>query len=292
MRYAYYPGCSAKVTCPELHHSTIKVAEKLGIELIELDSASCCGAGVINEANPDLNLALNARNLALAEQQELYTVLTICCTCQHTLADANKRLKNNAILLSKINNVLSKIGLKYNGKVAVKHFLWILIEEFGLEKLRKYVVTPLNGLKIAPFYGCHLLRPKEVLGFDDPEKPTSLDQLIELFGGKPVEYNGKTKCCGFHLILAKQKTALKMAGKNLQNAKEMGAECMVTPCPLCHMALDIYQQKIEGVMRAKINLPVLHLPQLVGLAMGLSMHEIKLSTHIVSAEKLFHKIGK
>lgn len=287
MKYAYYPGCVAKSSAPELYDSTAQVAQKLGIELVELTSASCCGAGVVNEGDPFLNIMLNARTLAMAENMGL-DLLTICSTCQGVMCQVKCQLDNDPNLLAKTNEALSKINMRYEGKVRIKHFLWALIEDYGLSKIEQQVVKPLRGLKVAPFYGCYILRPSEALGFEDHEKPTSLERLISALGAEAVHYDGETKCCGFPILFVQRETAFEMAANYLNNAKQEGAGFMVTPCPLCHISLDIYQNKAAKKIKVKINLPVLHLSQMVGLALGLEPKKLGFSRHLVSTERVLH----
>jgi succinate dehydrogenase / fumarate reductase cytochrome b subunit len=289
MKYAYYPGCVAKSSAPELYDSTACVAEKLGIELEELAAASCCGAGVINEGDPFLNLVLNARTFAMAENMGL-DILTICSTCQGVMRQVKWQLDNDPSLVVKVNEALTKINMQYKGKVKVKHLLWMLIEDYGLPKLEEHIVKPLKGLKIAPFYGCYLLRPAEALQFETHEKPASLEQLITVLGAEPVHYDGETKCCGFPILFVQRETAFEMAATYLKNAKQEGADFMVTPCPLCHISLDIYQKKALRKINVNINIPVVHLSQMIGLALGIEPKRLGFSKHMVSTAKVLHEL--
>jgi succinate dehydrogenase / fumarate reductase cytochrome b subunit len=291
MRYAFFPGCVAKGTCPELYQSTYKVAEKLGMELVELTEATCCGAGVMQAKNSELTDTYNARTFALAEEKGLDTVVTICSTCQGYMDPANKTLKEDSEHLARINSHLSDGGHQYKGGVQVKHLMWVLSEGQELENLKGKVQKNLNGLKVAPFYGCQILRPTYALGYDDPEKPSSMERIIAALGGQAVDYRCKTRCCGFPIILENEKAALRMTGRSLLDAKENDAQCVVTPCPLCHLNLDIYQKKAEKEIGAKLNMPVLHLSQLVGLALGISVKELQLPKHFVSSSQVVSAVG-
>lgn len=289
MKYAFYPGCTAKASTPELYRSTLEVAQKLGIKLEELVAASCCGAGVANEYNPDLSLTLNARTFAQAEEMNL-DIITICSTCQGVMAQTKRQLDNYSKTRSKVNGILAEMDREYKGKVKVKHFLWMLIEDYGLEKLKEQIEKPLTGLKIAPFYGCYILRPKEALQFDDPEKPTSLEKLITALGAETVHYEGETKCCGFPILFVNRKAALGMAGTYLSQAKNNGADFLVTPCPLCHLSLDVYQRKAAKQTRTSLEIPVIHVPQLVGLSLGIESKKLGLQKHMVSFEKVLNRL--
>ncbi len=289
LTYALYPGCAAKGATPELYQSTMAIIGRLGIEVVELTASSCCGAGVVTEADPDVALALNARTLAQAEQLGL-DVMTICGTCQGVMGSANKRLKTEPGLLDRINAVLGREGITYRGTVQVKHLLWVVVREVGLPRLREEVRVPMADFQIAPFYGCYILRPSWDLGFDDPENPTSLEKVIEAVGGEAVAYPGRTKCCGFPIILEKEAIAMAMAGKNMKEAVDQGADFMVTPCPLCHMSLDIYQARAGRAVNTSLNLPILHLPQLLGLALGVPAKDLGVARHIVPVDAIVRRV--
>jgi succinate dehydrogenase / fumarate reductase, cytochrome b subunit len=290
LKYALYPGCAAKGATPELYQSTMAIIGRLGIEVVELQAASCCGAGVISEADPDVALALNARTFAQAETLGL-DVMTICGTCQGIMGAANKRLKDPDTR-ERINRMLAQESITYRGTIQVKHLLWIVVREVGLQRVREQIRVPLSDFKIAPFYGCYILRPSWDLGFDDPENPTSLEKVIQTAGGEPVAYAGRTKCCGFPIILEKEAIAVAMAGQNMKEAKEEGADFMVTPCPLCHMSLDIYQDRAGQAVNTSLNLPILHLPQLLGLAMGIPAKDLGVSRHLISVDAIVRTVEK
>ncbi|TLY16949.1 MAG: heterodisulfide reductase subunit B, partial [Nitrospirae bacterium] len=289
IKYALYPGCAAKGATPELYQSTMAIIGRLGIEVVELTAASCCGAGVVAEADPDVALALNARTFAQAEELGL-NVMTICGTCQGVMGAANKRLKTEPGLLERINQVLARDGITYRGTIQVKHLLWIVVREVGLHRLAEQIRIPMSDFRIAPFYGCYILRPSWDLGFDDPENPTSLEKVIKTVGGEPVAYAGRTKCCGFPIILEKEAIAVAMAGTNMKEAKDEGADFMVTPCPLCHMSLDIYQDRAGRAVKTHLNLPILHLPQLLGLAMGIPPKDLGVSRHLVPVDSIVRAV--
>jgi succinate dehydrogenase / fumarate reductase cytochrome b subunit len=291
MKYALYPGCAAQGATPELYQSTRAIIGRLGIEVVELTAAACCGAGVVTEANPDMALALNARTFAQAEALGL-DVMTICGTCQGVMSSANRRLKTEAGILDRINSLLEPEGLAYHGRVQVKHLLWIVVRDIGLTRLSAMTSMPMEAFHIAPFYGCYILRPSWELGFDDPENPQSLEQVIMAVGGKPVAYSGRTKCCGFPIILEKEAIAVAMSGMHMNEAKEQGADFMVTPCPLCHMSLDIYQERAGRAMNREFHLPILHVPQLLGLALGFPAKDLGLSHHVISVDSILATLDR
>ena len=279
-RYGFFPGCVAKESCKELFNSTMLLADKLGIELIELTAASCCGASVLNDVQGDVARVLNARTYAQAEALGLDDVITICSTCTGHMRGANKELLENEEKMAHANSILGKFGAKYNGSVTVRHLLWLLIDDIGLDNLRSMVVRPLNGLKVAPFYGCHIIRPENVNGWESARNPHSLEDLIEAIGGEAVDYAGKTRCCGFHVQLEKDGIAASMVGQNMRMAKDHGAEAVITPCPLCHLALDGYQQD-SAARWGRTDLPTFHMPQLVGYALGVPADKLGLNKHLI-----------
>ncbi len=293
MKYAFYPGCVAKGACPELYSATIEVCKLLGIELDEeaMASASCTGSGVLQEKNLRLADTLNARNFALAERSGL-PLLTICSTCQGVMGQANARLKADEQYLAEINADLAEEGLEYKGTVEPRHLLWVVIEDVGLKKLKSLVVRPLEGFRIAPFYGCYIVRPSSDLGFDEhPDRQQSLELLIEAVGAEVADFPGKTKCCGFPILTINGANSLNMVADHTLDAKSRGATAMVTPCPLCHLNLDAYQPNAAKARKTPIDLPILHLPQLVGLALGVDPKAMRVNKHIVSTKKLLSELA-
>lgn len=283
MRVAYFPGCVARGNCPELNESTKAIAPLLGIELVELEGAPCTGAGVINQQSPLLADTYNAKTLALAEAEGL-PIMTICSTCIGCLRKSNAKLKTDEDWLQRVNKHLAPSGQQYHGTVDVTHILYVILNQIGLDNLKSLVKRPLEGLKIAPFYGCYLLRPQEVMGLDDPDHPDSLQKIITALGGEPVEYYHMTRCCGFPITLENEAASMKMAGAALGDALDSGAHCMVTPCPLCHMNLDMQQSRTTKYTGRTYDLPVLHLPQLVGLALGLDSRQLGLHKHFIDPD--------
>jgi succinate dehydrogenase / fumarate reductase cytochrome b subunit len=289
LKFALYPGCAAQGATPELYQSAMAIIGRLEIGVVELKAASCCGAGVVTEANPDMALALNARTFAQAEQLGL-DVMTICGTCQGIMGAANTRLRQDRGLLDRINALLKPEGLAYRGTIQVKHLLWIIVRDLGLHELRRHIRVPFKDFRVAPFYGCYILRPSWDLGFEDSENPASLEKVIQAVGGEAVAYAGRTKCCGFPIILEKEQIAVAMAGANMKEAKDGGADFMVTPCPLCHMSLDIYQERAGKAVGVRLDLPILHLPQLIGLAMGIPAKELGLSRHLIPVDSILKRV--
>ena len=290
LRYAFYTGCSAKGVAPELYNSTKLVAEKLGMELIELEAATCCGAGAVQERDEFLALTINARNIALAEELGL-DMLTICNTCTVMLRETKFKLDNDPELKEAVNEVLREAGLEYKGTSEITHFLWEVIDGVGLDRLKEMVVKPLSEFKIASFYGCHIVRPQYLIGYEDPDNPKSMEMLIEALGGKPTDHEARLACCGFHSFWsAEENITLKLTALDTSSAKEENADFMVTPCPLCHTQLDAMQPEAERKIGVKIGMPVLHLPQMIGLALGISPKELGLDKHVIPTDEIVSKI--
>lgn len=282
LRYAYFPGCSARGSCSELDASTKAVASVFGIQLEELENPGCTGAREFRAISERLHLAANGRILALAEAKGCDLVV-VCDTCLLNLVEVDRRLKTDQRARKDTNRALAEVGLEYRGTTAVKHFLWVLLGDVGVDRLREKVVRPLRGLRVAPFYGCHILRPASVHGIGTSDGMASLERLCEVLGAEPVAYEGATGCCGFHVVVAEEKVALRMSGGHLVQARSEGAHCLVTPCPLCHTVLDAYQPSIERELGRSLRLPILHVSQLVGLAVGLSPATLGISRHVVDA---------
>jgi succinate dehydrogenase / fumarate reductase cytochrome b subunit len=283
MKVAYWPGCVSRGFCPELHGSMAKVAPLLDIELVELNRANCCGAGVIAEHNQELADTLNARTFAHAQQvtgAEL--MMNICSTCQGAQSECQERLDANGEYRSHVNGTLAPDGLRYEKGLVNKNLLWVLVEDIGLDELRSRVKRPLTNLRVGPFYGCYIVRPVARLGID-AERPRDryLHRLIEALGGTVIDYAGAYKCCGFPIVTMNKESSLRQAGRHLGDAVDAHADCLVTPCPLCHLNLDLQQPAAEKVVGRRLEMPVLHLPQLVGLALGLEPGELGLSRHVV-----------
>jgi succinate dehydrogenase / fumarate reductase cytochrome b subunit len=284
MRLAYWPGCVSRGFTPELHGSMAKIAPLLDLELVELDRASCCGAGVIAEHNQELADTLNARTFALAEQVigADGLMMNICSTCQGSQTECQERLDANGEYRDLVNGNLRDEGLAYEKGLTNKNLLWLLVEDFGLDELRRRVKRPLTDLKVGPFYGCYIVRPTDRLGIDHEQpRDTYLDLLIEALGGRVIEYAGAYKCCGFPIVTMNKTVSLRQAGRHIGDAMDADADCLVTPCPLCHLNLDLQQPQAARTVGRQLDLPILHLPQLVGLALGLDPKELGLNRHVV-----------
>ncbi|WP_425060099.1 8-methylmenaquinol:fumarate reductase membrane anchor subunit [Sporomusa carbonis] len=288
MRYAFFPGCVLEGAAKENYIATTAVAKALGIELVEIPGWTCCGASHVQDVNDLAATAINARNIALAEQMGL-PLLTVCNTCTLMLRKAKTKLDNGQ--KDQVNGILAKAGIKYEGTSEITHLLWVLIRDYGLNKLQGLIKRPLIGLKVAGYYGCHILRPPAVMDFEDHANPQSLENLIRAIGAKPVDFAAKLKCCGFHATYTAEPDVIRITGETNQSAAEAGADCIVTPCPLCQMSLDMNQTEGQTAVGCKQEMPVLHLAQLVGLALGLSPEELGINMLIAGRELIKARIS-
>lgn len=290
MKYAFYPGCVAKGGTPELYQAMTAVGAKLGLELDELTGAACTGAGVITERDPFAADVVNSRTFAMAEQLGL-PVMTICSTCTGVMMGVKARVDHNDDYRARVNELLADEGLSYSGATEVKHLLWVLVEDFGLDRLKDMVVNPLHGMRLAPFYGCYVVRPSKDVDPLRRGRLGYLEKVIEVLGAEPVEeYRGKDKCCGFPLLETNRKSSLALTGKRLSEAREVGADAVVTPCPLCHLNLDGQQPETPEAGRVEA-MPVMHLPQAIGLALGIDPTRLGLHRHIVDTKKVLAKVA-
>ena len=286
-KWAFYTGCVAKGGCPELYPAAVNVSKKLGIELDELMDVGCTGSGVLSQ---DISDPINARTFAKAEAKGL-NIMTICSTCQGVMMQANTRLKADPEYRNMINKeYLAEEGLEYKGTIEVKHMLWVMVEDVGLDKVKALVTQPLTGLKVSPFYGCFLRRPADIM---NPKKNrnTYIEDVIRACGGEVVDISAKSKCCGFPLLMHNEDNALQMTSDHTSEARTKGADSMVTPCPLCHLELDGQQPRAEKQSGKDINMPVLHLPQLIGLAFGYSPKELDMNRHIIPTKVIEGKLS-
>ena len=283
MDYTYYPGCSLESAHSSYDESVRKVFDCLGSKLIELDDWNCCGATAYMSIKETLSFAISARNLALAEKFDR-DIVAPCSSCYRVLRKTNKYLKESPVLHKQINECLNEAGLSYNLSVDVRHPLDVLVNDIGLDKIKEKVKHELNGLKIANYYGCMIVRPVEV--FDNMEDPTSMDKIFEVVGGVNVYFPFKTKCCGGMLMTTYEDIALKLSKEIIESAVENGADCIVTTCPLCQMNLEAYQDEINKKFKINYNIPVLFFTQVLGLALGFSAEELGIEKNLTEGIKL------
>jgi len=282
-QYSYFPGCSVKSTAVAYDLSLRAISTSLGIELIELEDWNCCGTTAYSSIDRLESIAIPCRNLALAEKKGL-DLVTPCTACFRTFERVNSHLRLYPFLKPKVEKVLAAAGLEYQGKVRVRHLVDVLLNDVGAEAIASKVVTPLQGLKVAPYYGCLLVRPRAA--FDDPENPRSLDRLIEGLGAEIVPFPEKGRCCGGSLVISNIGLALSLIVRILESAHSNGAECIVTVCPLCQLNLDAYQGMVNSKFGTKYKLPIMFLSQLLGAALGMEPKKLGFDRGIVSAEKV------
>jgi len=283
LKYLMFLGCAIPYRVAAFEISARKVLGKLGVELVEMPEFNCCGLP-LDPVSHETMLILAARNLALAEQKGL-DIITLCPGCAGTLKKVNKMLNEDKALRDEINCHLKEAGLEFKGSVNAKHFMQVLIEDVGLEKIKDSVIKPLTLLKVAEHNGCHILRPKKFIGFDDPEDPKSLKTLIEMTGATCLDYMDETECCGAPSVGVNDRIALQLAREKLNHIKDVNAQAMITICPFCHIMYDTNELRIEKMFNEKYGIPVLHYPQLLGLAMGMKPEELGFSEHRVDNSK-------
>jgi len=288
LRYAFFLGCTIPYREASYEISARRVFEKLGIELVEMPDANCCGLPV-DPANHEMMLALSARNLCLAEQQNL-NILTLCTGCATTMRKTNRLLKTDKAVKDEINGILKQIGMEFKGTIEVKHMVQALKEDVGYEKIKNAVQKPLTSFRVAEHGGCHLLRPVKYMGWDNPEEPQTLHDLIELTGAKCLDYLDEAECCGYTVIAIDDKVALQLTREKLHHVKDVGAQALITVCPSCHLMFDVNQSRIERAFNESLNLPVLHYSQLLGLAMGMSPDELAMKELRVEPSKLLQAL--
>ena len=265
-KYAYFPGNVARGSSSEVEDTMIPLCKSLGITLHELKGATSCGAGIIKQANRMVQLTLNARTFALAEEMGL-DIITPCSTSKGTLYDDLITLREDEILRGKVNNILSSTSdLTFEGTVEVHHLLHVLIDEIGIEKIQDSVVNELN-LSVAGYYGPNMQKTG-ACGGDDPWSPNYFETLIEALGGSPVNYESRTQSVGYPSLLSQEKTAMKMTAHVLSDAKQEGAQLMASACTMSHSCLDTYQPLSSKVSGKNTEIPVIHLTELIAYALG------------------------
>jgi heterodisulfide reductase subunit B len=287
--YVLFLGCTIPARQPNYELSARKALAKLEIELVDLDGMTCCCPPPVQSIDLLTSQAVAAYNICLAEEAGL-DIVTLCTGCFESLAMTNALLKKDEEQRTKVNEILAKAGKEFKGTIEVKHFLQVLMDDIGLENLKKSVVKHLSNLKVAAFYGCHILRPSELLEFDDPERPHIFEDLLGAIGAESIEYRNKLKCCGGLLRGYDDDLALSIAREKLVNTTKAGANCIGTLCPFCFVALDIGQIQVKSKFNEIYDMPVLHYSELLALALGVAPEELALRNHKVKTDKIIQKI--
>jgi heterodisulfide reductase subunit B len=268
MRYAFFVGCTVLSRLPGYEKSARKVAEKLGVELLDMPGSGCCGTTYLETLDHKTGLAVAARNIAIAEEMGL-DIVTICNGCTEVLTKANRELKENQKLRAEVNEALAEAGKEYKGTVEVKHYVRMLKEDVGLDAIQEKMEKSLRGLRVGSHYGCHMLKPREILMSEDPENPTVLDDLVTTTGAEPMDYPNKLECCAGPVMGVRENVTWSVGLDKVETVKQYG-DALVTACPFCYLTYE----RCQLMQEENPKLPVLHIPQLLGLAMGLDMDEL------------------
>jgi heterodisulfide reductase subunit B len=282
-QYAYYPGCSLESLSLSYHLSAVEAARALDVELKEIEDWNCCGATAYFHVDELLAYTLVARNLALAEKTGLDFVAP-CSGCYKNAYFTNAYLKQDPDLADHINYALEADHLHVNGTTNVRHLIEVFVDDVGFEEIKSRVSRPLNDLRVAPYYGCQLLRPRK--DHEEVENPQFFEELLSATGAEPVEFPSKTRCCGGSLIITNRKAALDMVHRLLQDAVSHEADVIATICPLCNVNLEVYQHQVNREYGTEISIPVMYFTQILGLALGITPGRLGIGKELVSAAPL------
>jgi heterodisulfide reductase subunit B len=286
MKYAYYPGCSAESTARDQYMSVKEVAHALHIELIEPKGWTCCGSTPAHHTNKFLSVALPAANLLITKKMGLDMVV-FCAACYNRMKVANHEIQTNPAIRKE---VAKSLGEDYDGSVRVLHFVEVLIKEIGIQKLKKHFTHTLNGLKVVSYYGCLLVRPREITGFDDPENPTLIDQLVISMGGESIDWPHKVSCCGGGFAISGTDIVLELSNSILAMAKSSQAQCIAVACPMCQINLDMRQGNINKIKGTGYEMPIVYISQLLGLCLGISSRKLGMNKCIVSPKPVIEYV--
>jgi heterodisulfide reductase subunit B len=278
MKYAYYPGCSAESTARDQYMSVGEVARALNVELVEPKGWTCCGSTPAHHTNKMLSIALPAANLLMAQKMGLDMVV-FCAACYNRMKVANHEIKSNPAIRKE---VAASLGEDYDGTIRVLHFAEVLIKEIGIQKLKKHFTHTLNGLKVASYYGCLLVRPREVTGFDDPENPMLIDRLVKSMGGESIDWPHKVACCGGGFAISRTDIVVELTNSVLEMADSSGAQCVAVACPMCQINLDMRQGNINNIKNTGYDMPIVYITQLLGLCLGIPSRKLGMNKCIVS----------
>lgn len=287
--YALFMGCTIPARARNYEMSVRALAGRFGIELVTVEEFACCGFPIA-AADHRVAETLAARNLSIAEERKL-PICSLCSSCTSSLTETSKHLEAHPDEKAEINHRLGRINRHYEGPVKVRHFVRILTEEVGLDRVQEAVTRPLSGLRLAAHYGCHFLKPSEVYeGFDPVEDPHTLDDLIRITGATAVDYARKKQCCGGSVLVADERTAMEIGRDKLAELKSLGTDALVVVCPFCGVMFDSQQKKIEKTFEQTFDLPVLYLTQVLGIAMGMGEKELGLGTHAVKTKSVTDRL--
>lgn len=288
--YLYYPGCSLFATSMAYDRSSRATGAMLGAKFTELDDWNCCGATAYMGVKEIMALTISARNLALAEKHSKNNpteIIAPCSGCYVGLSKAGNYMNEFPEVRRKVNAALAEGGLSYSGKVKVRHLLDVFVNDIGAAKIKQFVTKPLKGLRVGCYYGCQIVRPRNEL--DDPECPETMEAIMKACGATPVDFSMKVNCCGGSIMGTEEWIGLRLAKNLLHCAQQAGIQLLVTPCPLCQINLDAYQQRVNKVYNMNLNIPILFFTQLIGVALGISKKDLGIGDEIVGAEKILEK---
>jgi len=283
-KYAYYPGCSLESLATSYNVSTLEVAHEIGLDLKEIKDWNCCGATAYFPVDELLANTLVARNLALAEKEGASDFVAPCSACYKNAYFTNAYLKKDPDLAEHINYALEADNLHISGTLRVRHLIEVILEDVGLDEIRKKIVQPLKNLHVAPYYGCQLLRPRK--DHENVENPQFFEDLLSALGADPIEYPSKARCCGGSLIITNRKAALDMVCKLLEDAVNHKADVIATTCPMCNVNLEVYQAQVNQEFGTHFSIPVMYFTQLMGIALGLKPGSLGIGNEMISSAPL------
>ncbi len=289
LEYAYYPGCSLETSGAPYDKSIKEVFKALGVGLKEIEDWNCCGATMYMSVKAIVGYSITARNLAIAQNMKL-PICAPCSSCYTILRKTNRHIEMDPKERDKVNEALAAADLKYDSTVEVRHPLDILVHEVGVEKIAALAKVKLNGIKVAPYYGCQIVRPNGY--FDDVDDPVTMDKLFEGLGAEVVYYPNKVRCCGGMLMTTDEEIGLKLNSCLLQAAVDNGADMIATACPLCQINLEAYQKKINARFGRAFNIPIVYFSHLVGIALGISAEAMGMNDFLIPADKLTAKLAE
>ncbi len=290
MEYALFSGCLITTRVPSMEAAAKKVLPKLDVQLKDMLGVGCCPDPIgLKSIDFKTWLALAARNLCIAEEMGL-DIITLCSGCAGTLKKANAILKENERLRREVNEILSEVGKEFRGKIEVKHVMQVLHADVGLEKISDSVKKQIK-LRVAPYYGCHILKPNEIMGFDKPDAPKFFDDLLRAIGAEPINYKSKNLCCGSGVRNVNQSVALNLVDTILGNMVKARADCSSFICPSCFIQLDMGQLELRREKKVEYNLPALYYLELLGLAMEIKPEELGIYSHKIKPQGVLEKIG-
>ena len=292
MKYSLYPGCSMERNSAAYLSSTLAIAKPLDIELVEIEDWNCCGATEYISLNKTAAFALIARNLAQAAKSQPKDLVAPCSACYLNLCKADKYLAEDAKLRQNVNTALSEAGLSYQpGTVRPRHLLDVIVNDIGYGRVQETVKKPLKGLRVAPYYGCFVVRPSFPQSWDNAEYPMSLDRLLTALGAEVIDFPMKAHCCGGHMTQISEATGMEMVRRLVKGAADYQADALVTLCPMCQLNLDAFQPAMNRFFHSNHRVPILFFTQLMGLAFGFDAAPLGFGSEFISAAPALQKIG-